>query len=337
MSVFSNSWRCSLFATALLTMLGSAPATVTADDQPARTPPSAADREKVQQLMRSMREKIAQLEKDGKHDEAEKLKHEAYEMMSKLRASFGGSSAQPVVSGPEADKIREQVKELSHQADQLEKDGRHEDAARLRTEARTLYSKILPRASATTVPGGPEREQLYQQMRAVHEKIETAKQEGNPEAVQRLMKEAEALRAKLNSQGNYASGHSPSGGDREARMQHLRAAAENLMAAGCQPEAQHVMQMIEQMRAEGGGERRPRGEANVRANVRPGGESSGSVPSADLQPSTGILLRGAWTTNPRDDANATAVQELRGQIEQMRRELREMREQLNKSKSGDRK
>ncbi len=318
MSVLSNSWRCSLVATALWTMLGTGPAPAAAGDQPASTPPAAADREKIEQQLRSISEKVQQLEKDGKHDDAEKLKHEARELYTKLRG--GPTAHQPGVSAPEAEKIRAQVKEMSQKADQLDKDGKHDDAQRVRTEARALYGKLNPRAGAAAIPGGPEREQLYQQMRAIREKIEKAKQEGKPEDVQRLIKEAEALRGKLYPQGGFGSSRPQSGGDREARMQHLRAAAENLKAAGCEPEAQHVMQMIERMRAEGGGEGR------LRAESRLPGQGRGSAPAP-----------GAATENSGQYATAPAIQELRGQVEQMRREMRELREQLNQAKSSQQK
>ena len=159
--------------------------------------------------------------------------------MSKLR---GGSPApQAAVSGPEADKIRGQLKEMSQKIGELEKEGKHDEAARLKNEARTLYGKLNPRANAAGMPAGPQRDQLRQQMQAIHEKIEKAKQAGNADEVQRLQREAEALRARLYPQ--YPGGPQASG-DRQGRLQHLRAAAENLKAAGFEPEAQHVMQMI---------------------------------------------------------------------------------------------
>ncbi len=330
MSVFSNSWRGSLVATALWTMLGSAPAPVAADDQPSRTPPAAADREKVEQQVRSMREKVAQLEKDGKHDEAEKLKHEAYDMMSKLRASSGGSTSRESVPGPEADKIRGRLKEIGQKVAQLEKDGKHDEAEKLKHEARALYSKIYVRADAAAAPGGPEREQLRQQFQALHERIEQAKREGKPEEVQHLMQEAEAVRSKLYASVGLA--RSPDGGDRGDRLQHLRAAAENLMAAGCEPEAQHVMQMIERMRADGSSESRSRDDSRTR------GERS-----RDESRSRGDSSRSSTESRPdqrasrqNDYANGAAVQELRGQIEQLRRELREMHDQLNQAKGPER-
>ncbi len=372
MSVLSNSWRCSLVATALWTMLGGAPAPAAADGQPSGTPATSADREKIEQQLRSIHQKAEQLEKDGKHDEAEKLKHQAYELYAKLRG--GSTSSQPAVSGPEADKIRARVKEMSQKADQLEKDGKHDEAEKLKHEARelymklrggstssqpavsgpeadkirarikeigqqvgqlekdgkhdevqrlkieamALYNKLNPRANAVAAPAGPEREALRQQWLAIQDKLQKAMQAGKPEDVQRLKQQAEALRAKLYPQMAYVPGRPQPGGDREAKLQHLRAAAENLKAAGFEPEAQHVMQMIARLQAEGSGESRPRSES-----TRPSPGAGGTLPP------------GVSTANPGPYAAAPAVQELRSQVEQMRRELREMREQLNRAKSSE--
>ena len=255
MRVLTNSWHCWLVATVLWTMLAGAPAPAAADDQSPKPPAATADREKVEQQLRAIKQKVEQLEKDGKHDEAEKLKQ----------------------------------------------------------EARALYSKINPRANAIPAPGGAEREQLYQQMRAIHEKMEKAAKEGNQDEVQRLKKEADALRGKLYEQRGYGSSRPQSSGDREARLQHLRSAAENLKAAGCEPEAQHVMQIIQRMQAEGSGEGRPRAGATASAGT--------------------LTLIGTTSY----DATSSAVQELRSQVEQMHREMRELREQVNRSKSSEQK
>ena len=368
MSVLQNSWRCSLVATALWTMLGTAPAPATAADPPAGTPPAAADRAKVDQQLRELSQKVQQLEKDGKHDEAQKLKQAARELIAKLR----GNSAVPpsAVSGPEAEKIRAQLKEIGPKVAQLEKEGKHEEAERLKHEAMALYSKLNPRASAGGVPGGPDREQIRQQMQALHEKMEKAVQAGDRKEIERLRTAAEELQRMVAGREGGPR-RPPAGGDADARIQHLRTAAENLMAAGCQPEAQHVMQMIEQMRGARGGEGRPRdvgarsgqdsrrgdeargrresaGERSPAAEGRrertgeraPAAESrrertAERAPAApDGRPGSSRTPPAAAPANPREPAKAPAVQELQSQIEQMRRELREVREQLDKAKSG---
>jgi chromosome segregation ATPase len=220
---------------------------------------------------------------------------------------------------PEKQKIVDQIKQTFEKAKQLEQSGKHDEAEKLRQEARALYAKLNPSTGPATAPTGPspERQKLYEQYKALHEKIEAAKKAGNSDEVHHLMQEMDALHAKLRSQeGSPARNYSTNGGDRAARMQHLRSAAENLKAAGCDAEAQHVIDLIRHMEAEGNG------------------SSSRYAPQGRTAPSTS---NPAYTPGPRsaDGASQAAVQELRGQVEQMHREMRELREELNRAKSGD--
>lgn len=139
----------------------------------------------------------------------------------------------------------------------------------------------------------PEREQLYNQLRSIRQKVEQLEKEGKRDDAERLKGEAKALQAKLypNAPENMSAK------DPGARL--LRAAAENLKAAGSEQEAQHVRQMVERI------------EREVR-KARPPAPSSGA--------------------SPAEDAHAKIVQDLRNEVQQMRRELQELREQLKKVK-----
>ena len=290
-------------------VLGSSPTAATADGGSAgNPPPGTADRGTMEQQLHALREKAEQLEKQGKHDEAERLKHDAYELYKKFRATYPATTSAPTTN-PERQKVYGQLRELSQKISQLEKDGKHDEAERLRKEARELYTKLNPNASSAPPLTGPspERKALYEQYKTLHEKIEAAKKAGNQDEVKRLMAEVEGVRAKLFSQEGRPAGYS-TGGDRAARMQHLRTAFENLKAAGCEPEAQHVMEMIRRMEAEG---RSYEG--------RPG-------------PSTTAPTTSGRPYYSGDTATTAMMQELRGQVEQMRREMREMREELNRAR-----
>lgn len=117
-----------------------------------------------------------------------------------------------------------------------------------------------PRASTSTV--SPERQKLYEQYKALHQKIDAAKKDGDNEQLRLLTREMMDLQRKLAAaQSDSAmlqarraaeAARSPdsTGAGREARLQHLRAAAENLKAAGCGAEAEHVMELIHQLQAE---------------------------------------------------------------------------------------
>jgi hypothetical protein len=249
-----------LVATAMSVMLAGAAASAAAENPAGGTPPPAADREKVEQHLREIQEKVLQLQSEGKQEEAEHLKREAM----------------------------------------------------------ALYSKLNPHA-ANAMPSGPEREQIHQQMQAIHDKMVKALETGNAEDVRRLRQEAEALQRKVTGQMYSGVDRPQAEGERAARMQHLRAAAEHLMAAGCGPEAEHVMRLIAQIQGEGRGEGRPRDDGQPSSDGRPG--SRRAMPPGERAP------------NPGETSIAPAVRELRGEVEQMHRELRELREELEQAKS----
>jgi hypothetical protein len=228
-----------------------------AEDRPG--PGASPNREQIEQRLHAVKERIMQLEKEGKHDEAQRLKQEAYQMIQKARGAEG-DRARPdsAPRGAEAEKIRDRLKEMSQKIAQLEKEGKHDEARRLKEEAQAIMRRI----------SGQSREAAP-----------------------------------------------PAGGNREARLRHLRAAAENLKAAGFEAEAQHVMQLIHRAESETHGERgRPAPEApRDRAHERP---APGPAREHEIPP---------------------AVRELHRQVEQMQREMRELREELKRARSGEKK
>ena len=158
MSVLSNSWRCSLVATALWTMLGGARPRGRRRPTGRNAAAAAADREKIEQQLRSIHQKAEQLEKDGKHDEAEKLKHAGLRDHAKLRG--GSTSSQPAVSGP-----RGGQDPRASEGDEPEGrpigEGRQARRGRtLKHEAMALYSKLNPRGRAMPAPGRPRAGEL---------------------------------------------------------------------------------------------------------------------------------------------------------------------------------
>ncbi len=233
MNLLRCSWRASLVATALWAMFGSFPTRAVAAENSdgSQSTRAAANRENLEQELRSIKEKIGQLEKEGKHEEAQKL-------------------------------VR---------------------------EAREIYSKMN---------NDPERETVRKHYIELHQKLAAAEKEGNRNEAERLRREIQAQQSRLYPNGTNPTGHPQTSEIRE-KLQHLRVAAENLKAAGCDPEAQHVMQMIEQIQ---------------------------QAARAASHPSTADAAR--------DSANSPVVQELRGQLEQMQREMREMHEQLNRAQSN---
>ncbi len=259
MSVLTTSWRGSLLATALCAMLGNAPSPAAADDNP--TPPqTTSDREALYAKFQAIRARAAALDEQGKHDDADRLRRDAKEMMSKSGLAPIAPSDPRVLfvtpGNPEQDKIMARLKEIGQKIHILELEGKYDQAEQLKREAKELYGKLNAAGAHTLIVAGPspERQKLYESYKARYKAlqgaIEVAKREGDDDQVHRLMQEIEALRAKLRATEATLASQSASGGEREARLKHLCAAAENLKAAGCDAEATHVLQLIDHIHAE---------------------------------------------------------------------------------------
>jgi hypothetical protein len=186
----------------------------------------------------------------------------------------------------------------------LEKDGKHEEAERVRHEIQEMYSRLAPRGRDGGPAGaGPDREKVREQMQAMRQKIEQLEKEGKHEEAEKVKREAYSLMGRQYPRGGEGgSGQPQAPGDISVRIQHLRAAAENLKAAGMDQEAQRILQVVDRIEQRGEGEGRSR--------------SAG-------QPTPGRGPRG-------DGGTAPEVQELRSQIQQMHHEMEEMREQIKR-------
>jgi beta-lactamase regulating signal transducer with metallopeptidase domain len=312
MSILTTSWRGSLMATAFCAMLGNSPAPAAADDDPT-PPPTTTDREAFQAKFQAIRARAAALDEQGKHDEADRLRREAKQMMSKIH---GGSDdpryRDTTPANSDRDKTIGRLKEMMAKANQLERDGKTDEADNLRREAKEIYAKSMPHTPPPTTAKVTNQEllKLRDYYMAMQEKIDAAKRHGNEEQIRALAQEMEALQARrraieADEKGNH---YSTGSGDSNARLKHLRAAAENLKAAGCDAEAKHVMDLIGHIEAEARGK-------NYLSAYDVGAAKSGQA----------VVFGGG--------GNAAAMQELRSQIEQMRQEMQEMRAELKRSRS----
>jgi hypothetical protein len=118
------------------------------------------------------------------------------------------------------------------------------------------------------------------------------------------------------------------GGDLERQAQHVRAAVENLRAAGMMEEADMVMQNMRRRMALGqGGPSREAGPP--REGARSGRDMPGGPPREGMGPG-----------GPQGPRSVFAeIAELHGQVQQMRQEMQELREQIRhfmERQSGDR-
>jgi beta-lactamase regulating signal transducer with metallopeptidase domain len=196
MSIFATSWRGSLLATALCAVLGNSPAPAAADDELA-APPAATDRDKlIREKFRAAREKAAQLDEQGKHDEADRIRREIKEAMSKVGSAPHDPRADHASAVREGnDDPRAKVKRMIDMADKLQQDGFREQADSIRRAAKELHGKMSEPHTPSASNATPDL--IRERLRTMEDKLAAAKQDGNEEQARRMSKELDALRARL--------------------------------------------------------------------------------------------------------------------------------------------
>jgi hypothetical protein len=305
MHVLTNSWRRSILATALCAMLTNSPASAAAQDKSVTPPPTAAEREKIERLLRSVDEKTEQL--DNARKRQEDLERMIIEVLERSRA--------------DREKLEQLVRSRQELAAKLEKEGKHEEAQAVMRGTHEIMKTAGPESQSGMTPSDSEREKIRSRVKEMSQMINQLENSGKHEEAEQMRQRARALYSQINQ---YGTGTSPrpergeisatgtsSGGDMGARLQHLRAALENLRAVGCEPEAQHVMELIQHIESEAGGQ-----EKNVYSRLDRTDPLSGAASAA------------------RDQANSAVINELRAQIEQMRREMSEIRDELKRGKTS---
>ena len=290
MKVFVDCWRQSLAAVALATVLGPASGdtsrTIAAEgehdvprikvereggDRPAAKPEREGDR-------REARKEHAERKPDAREERKPEARGDRE----------GGELAQRRAHLQEqAAEIRRKLQALKpHQdADERELKGALE---RIETQLRELHAQA------------PNRERIQarvEELKAAHRRAQEA---GRADEAERLAREARELMQTLEHRSGDRPAARPEGEEAQRRLQHLRAAIENLRAAGLNDQANALAHDAERL---------ARGE-------RPAVPESGRRPDG-----------------PRDVPAAApqlerAVQELRGQVQEMRQQMEEMRQHL---------
>jgi gas vesicle protein len=251
------------------------------------------------QRLEEIKRKVRELQEAGKQDEAERVKREGEEIM---RAMQGRGREGGPPGGPDRERMMQRLEEIKRKVHELQEAGKQDEAERVKREGEEIMRALQGRGREGGPPGGPDRERMVQRIEELKRKIRELQEAGKEDEVEKLKREGQELMRAMQGRGPeggpregrpHEGQHHEGPGDVAARVHRLQAAAENLRAAGFGREADHVMQLVEQLtsgRAPREGE--PRGEGPRREGMGPG------------------------------------VQELRGEVQQMRREMQELREHL---------
>ncbi len=230
-------------------------------------------KEQAQRLMRH----AAELSEQGRSDEAARYLEEAQQLLR--RASEGGSKEEGARKNKEGgevrreggekearreggekqvreggekrpEEVRKQVEMMSRKAAELSRLGRTEEAARIREEAQQLQKRTEggERREGNT----PQLEQVRKQAEQMMRRAEELGEQGRTEEAERVRAEAKELvkRAEQNShrpEGKSSESRPDEGGIGE-RIEHIRAAADHLRAAGLNDVADELLKQAERMK-----------------------------------------------------------------------------------------
>lgn len=188
--------------------------------------------------------------------------------------------------------LEEKAAQLKQKLESLRPD-QEADAKELRAKLKAIEEQLR---AMPVPPGARVPEQIQRRAGELKEAHRRAKEAGNREEAERIERE---LRELMQSVGRRPGGPPQDREEAERRLQHLRAAIENLHAAGLHEQAEALARETERFRNPG----RERGERRPERPSRFGPAEGASA--EQLQ---------------------RAVEELRGQVRQLHRQMEEIRE-----------
>jgi hypothetical protein len=311
MKVYLNCWRQSLAAVAVAAVLspaaGDTPTIFAAEGEPV---PVKVEREghepapvKVEREGERRNAPAAKERGEGERREGERreARGEGGERRAEAREGRERGGEEREARAREMAQHREQLqKEAQEIRQKLESLKPDQDAEarelkgaleRIEHQLRELQPPHEPR------PAMPDRARVQARLEELKAAIHRAAEAGRGDEAERLEREAHELMRMLEQRPGERPPGAPEGGERERRLHHLRAAIENLHAAGLHEPAEALARQAEALMRGGDMPREPRPEGGPRPE--------GPPPHLER-----------------------AVDELRQQMEEMRRQMDEIRHAL---------
>jgi hypothetical protein len=347
MSVLKTSWRYSLAATALWALVG--PSSGTAADNP----PSPPEKPKVERPAPppspERREGTRRDDSRAPSDEVQKQRQRIMDEIRALQAKVEGrdvSDADRKELRAKMQKLYEQIRELPGGPERVRGEARapsdevQKQRQRIMDEIRALRTK----AEGLRDGSDADRKELRAKMQKLYEQLQALPGGARPGGPGRAEGREGGPRPDT-------AGRPEVRGDLERQVQHLRAAVENLRAAGLMDEADMVQRRVQRLTAAASQSGPSREAGPPREGTRPGRDMPGG-PSREAGPPREGTRPGRDVAGgpPREGmgpgrgegpppAFRGEIAELRGQVQQMRQDMQELREQLRRfmeKQSGDR-
>ncbi len=195
--------------------------------------------EEMHQHMGHLKEKIDQLRREGRHEEAEGLEREVEEIRRKIEEmERGHGHEQPRHDMQPIEEMHQRIEHLKEKIDHLRREERHEEAEGLKREIEEIQRNIeemelghgheQPRHDMQPI------EEMHQHIGHLKEKIDHLRQEGRHEEAEGLKNEVEEIRRNIEEmergQGHEQPHQGPSNNS-EHRTRILNEAVDNMFKA----------------------------------------------------------------------------------------------------------
>jgi beta-lactamase regulating signal transducer with metallopeptidase domain len=324
MHVLSHSWRHSLAAALVVAFWTTAAPPVRADDQP-KAEGTQAEHKEGRAPSATREQPPAAPDARGEHRQAESRRgeREGRELPPELLDRLEKRRA-----------LQQEAESVLHKILEL-KSGETEQAAKLFASLRDLTAQIdqLPVPPPAMARERPQLERLAGAMQAAKAK---AQQFGGEAMSDSLEKASQDIRHVVEAMGRAGRGPGgearPGREDGERRLQHLRAAIDNLRAAGMNEPADALEgELRRRLQDRPDQQAPPRGprERAERGGGRPPEMDRGGGRPPDMERGGNGARAGAGPARPSGDLQQD-VQQLRGEVQSLHQQLNEMREMLKR-------
>ncbi|MFB0553681.1 MAG: hypothetical protein ACETWQ_10255 [Phycisphaerae bacterium] len=195
--------------------------------------------EEMHQRIGHLKEKIDQLRREGRHEEAAGLEREVEEIKRKIgEMERGQDQGQPHRDPQQIEEMHRRIGNLNEKIDYLRREGRHEEAAGLEREVEKIKREIeeMEREHGQEQPRHDPQpiEEMHRRIGNLREKIDQLRREGRHNEAEGLERQVDDIRRKIEEMErghDRKQPHQESSHNSEQRTRILNEAVDNMLKA----------------------------------------------------------------------------------------------------------
>ena len=214
--------------------------------------------EEMHQHIGHLKEKIDQLRREGRHEEAEGLEREIEEIKRKIEEmERGQDQGQPHRDPQPIEEMHRRIDHLKEKIDQLHRERRHEEAEGLIREVEEIrrnieemergYGREQPRREPQPI------EEMHRRIGNLREKIDNLRREGRHNEAEGLEREVDDIRRKIEEMErghDREQPHQESSHNSEHRTRILNEAVDNMLKAAQRLHEANMHELAEKLARE---------------------------------------------------------------------------------------